>query len=56
MRQLRLRMADETIRSVMVDENQPVANLMVLICTKLGKLGDARASPLAMCPLRGPHI
>lgn len=29
-------MSDETIRSVTVDENQPVANLMVLICTKLG--------------------
>lgn len=38
MRQLRLRMSDETVRSVMVDENQPVANLMVIICTKLGKL------------------
>lgn len=36
MRQLRLRMSDETVRSVMVDENQPVANLMVIICTKLG--------------------
>jgi len=37
MRQLKLRMSDETIRSVMVDENQPVANLMVIICTKLGE-------------------
>ena len=36
MRQLRMRMPDDTIRSVMVDENQPVANLMVIICTKLG--------------------
>lgn len=36
MRQLRLRMSDETVRTVMVDENQPVANLMVIICTKLG--------------------
>lgn len=30
-------MPDDTIRSVMVDENQPVANLMVIICTKLGQ-------------------
>lgn len=37
MRQLRLRMADDTVRSVTVDENQPVANLMVIICTKLGQ-------------------
>lgn len=37
MRQLRLRMPDDTIRSITVDENQPVANLMVLICTKLGE-------------------
>lgn len=36
MRQLRLRMSDETVRTVMVDENQPVANLMVIVCTKLG--------------------
>lgn len=36
MRQLKLRMLDESIKTVMVDENQPVANLMVIICTKLG--------------------
>ncbi|KAG9508712.1 Talin-1, partial [Fragariocoptes setiger] len=36
MRQLKLRMSDESVKVVMVDENQPVANLMVIICTKLG--------------------
>jgi len=30
-------MPDDTIRSVMVPESQPVANLMVIICTKLGE-------------------
>lgn len=37
MRQLRMRMPDDTIRSVMVPENLPVTNLMVIICTKLGQ-------------------
>lgn len=47
MRQLRLRMADDTIRSVVVDENQPVANLMVIICTKLGMYNIAWRSSSA---------
>lgn len=35
MRQLKLQMVDGTIKTLMVSEDQPVANLMVLICTKL---------------------
>ncbi|XP_014214953.1 talin-2 [Copidosoma floridanum] len=35
-RYLRVRMLDGTLKTVLVDESQPVANLMVLICTKIG--------------------
>lgn len=37
MRKLRVRMLDGTVKTVLVDESQPVANLMVVICTKIGK-------------------
>ena len=36
MRLLRVRMLDGTVKSIMVDDSQVVANLMVLICTKIG--------------------
>ena len=36
MRLLKVRMLDVTVKSLMVDDSQVVANLMVLICTKIG--------------------
>jgi len=36
MRTLRVRMLDGTIKTVFIDDSQPVANLMVVICTKIG--------------------
>lgn len=29
-------MLDGTIKTVLIDDSQPVANLMVVICTKIG--------------------
>ncbi len=37
MRNLRVRMLDGSVKTVLVDDSQPVANLMVVICTKIGK-------------------
>lgn len=37
MRTLRVRMLDGTVKTVFIDDSQPVANLMVVICTKIGK-------------------
>ncbi|GLV39682.1 rhea [Carabus blaptoides fortunei] len=36
LRTLRVRMLDGTVKTVLVDDSQPVANLMVVICTKIG--------------------
>ena len=36
MRLLKVRMLDGTVKAVMVDDSQNVANLMVIICTKIG--------------------
>jgi len=36
MRTLRVRMLDGTVKTVFIDDSQPVANLMVVICTKIG--------------------
>ncbi|XP_054725014.1 talin-1-like isoform X2 [Uloborus diversus] len=36
MRPLRVRMLDGTVKTVLVDDSQVVANLMVVICTKIG--------------------
>ncbi|XP_042904301.1 talin-2 isoform X1 [Parasteatoda tepidariorum] len=36
MRTLRIRMLDGTVKTVLVDDSQVVANLMVVICTKIG--------------------
>lgn len=35
-RLLKVRMLDGTVKSLMMDDSQIVANLMVLICTKIG--------------------
>ncbi|XP_067209447.1 talin-1 isoform X1 [Linepithema humile] len=35
-RTLRVRMLDGTLKTMLVDDSQPVANLMVVICTKIG--------------------
>lgn len=45
LRTLRVRMLDGTLKTLLVDDSQPVANLMVVICTKIGVLteGDTRA-------------
>lgn len=37
LRTLRVRMLDGTIKTLLVDDSQPVVNLMVVICTKIGK-------------------
>jgi len=36
MRTLKVRMLDGTVKTMLVDDSQPVANLMVVICTKIG--------------------
>ena len=36
MRILRVRMLDGILKTMLVDDSQPVANLMVVICTKIG--------------------
>ncbi|XP_076033858.1 talin_middle and talin-RS domain-containing protein rhea isoform X2 [Oratosquilla oratoria] len=36
MRTLKVRMLDGTVKTLLVDDSQPVANLMVIICTKIG--------------------
>uniref|UniRef100_A0A646QFM5 Talin1 n=1 Tax=Hemiscolopendra marginata TaxID=943146 RepID=A0A646QFM5_9MYRI len=36
MRTLRVRMLDGTVKTMLVDDSQPIANLMVVICTKIG--------------------
>ncbi|OXU28323.1 hypothetical protein TSAR_002155 [Trichomalopsis sarcophagae] len=36
MRTLKVRMLDGTLKTVLVDDSQPVANLMVVICTRIG--------------------
>lgn len=35
-RTLRVRMLDGTLKTILVDDSQPVANLMVVICTRIG--------------------
>lgn len=30
-------MLDGTVKTVLIDDSQPVANLMVVICTKIGE-------------------
>ena len=37
LRTLRVRMLDGTVKTLLVDDSQPVANLMVVICTKIGE-------------------
>ena len=37
LRTLRVRMLDGTVKTLLVDDSQPVANLMVVICTKIGQ-------------------
>lgn len=36
LRTLKVQMLDGTVKTMMIDDSQPVANLMVVICTKLG--------------------
>ena len=36
MRLLKVRMLDNSVKSIMVDDSQVLSNLMVLICTKIG--------------------
>ena len=36
MRLLKVRMLDNSLKSIIVDDSQTVKNLMVLICTKIG--------------------
>ena len=37
-RTLKVRMLDGSIKTLMVDDSQPVSQLMVVICTKIGEL------------------
>lgn len=36
LRQLRVRMLDGAVKTILVDDSQPVTQLMVVICTKIG--------------------
>lgn len=36
LRQLRVRMLDGAVKTILVDDSQPVSQLMVVICTKIG--------------------
>ncbi|XP_064472172.1 talin-2-like isoform X2 [Ornithodoros turicata] len=36
LRPLRVKMLDGSVKTVLVDDSQPIANLMVVICTKIG--------------------
>ena len=36
LRTLRVKMLDGTLKTMLVDDSQPVANLMVVICTRIG--------------------
>ena len=36
-RPLRVRMLDGAVKTILVDDSQNVVNLMVVICTKIGK-------------------
>jgi hypothetical protein len=37
-------MLDGTLKTLLVDDSQPVANLMVVICTKIGGYRSASSS------------
>lgn len=37
LRTLRVRMLDGAVKTILVDDSQPVNQLMVVICTKIGK-------------------
>lgn len=37
LRHLRVRMLDGSVKTLLLDDSQPVACLMVVICTKIGK-------------------
>lgn len=38
LRTLRVRMLDGALKTILVDDSQPVSQLMVVICTKIGML------------------
>lgn len=38
LRTLRVRMLDGALKTILVDDSQPVLQLMVVICTKIGKI------------------
>ncbi|KAH7950835.1 hypothetical protein HPB52_002138 [Rhipicephalus sanguineus] len=42
LRPLRVRMLDGSVKTVLVDDSQPIANLMVVICTKIGEYDAVR--------------
>lgn len=39
-RTLKVRMLDGTVKTLMIDDSQPVGQLMVVICTRIGKISD----------------
>lgn len=50
MRTLKVRMLDGTLKTMLVDDSQPVANLMVVICTKIGITNHDEYSLVRECP------
>ena len=55
MRTLRVRMLDGSVKTVLIDESQPVSNLMVVICTKIGITNHDEFSLVRNFPDEGPY-
>lgn len=52
MRTLRVRMLDGSVKTMLVDDSQAVANLMVVVCTKIGQ----RLYKIQKCRIFGMHF
>jgi talin len=45
LRTLRVRMLDNSVKTILVDDSLPVSQLMVVICTKIGKMLNSYKNP-----------
>lgn len=45
MRTLKVRTLDGAVKTMIVDDSQPVGQLMVVICTRIGTSSSASSSP-----------
>lgn len=55
MRTLKVRTLDGTVKTVLIDESQPISNLMVVICTKIGITNHDEFSLVRNFPDEGPY-